>query len=131
MTRHGNGVIPGIESSIATSPTPRLTPAFNASLRLSSAAVRSRCSSSANAADHADSLGPLGTDASYPVSRIASTSCSGEVAAGSKATVALWRSRLTVASSTPGVRARARWTRAWQAAQVMPVMGILMLVLII
>src|SRR4051812_14456142 len=56
---------------------------------------------------------------------MASIRWSGEVAAGSKSTVALFIIRLTVASATPGCRCRARWTRAWQAAQVIPETGML------
>src|SRR5438445_667956 len=61
---------------------------------------------------------------------MASTSRSGETAAGSYATVASFIIRFTVASVTPGSFWRVRCTRAWQAAQVMPVTGIRIVVVI-
>jgi hypothetical protein len=45
------------------------------------------------------------------------------VASGSKSTVADPVIRFTLAELTPGVRSRVRWTLALQAAQVMPVTG--------
>ena len=57
-------MIIGCMTSIAPMPMTRLTPAFQASFRSSAAAVRSRSSSSANAADQVDSPASAGTLAS-------------------------------------------------------------------
>src|SRR3954465_2471768 len=57
---------------------------------------------------------------------MASTSASGDAAFGSKVTVALFIMRLTLASATPGCFSSIRWTRAWQAAHVMPLTGMRM-----
>ena len=107
-----------IESPIATAAAVSATITLRVSACTSWTWARSASSCSSNA--------PFvfaGSSAPYPESRIASTNCSAEIAPGSNDTVALFSIRFTVASATPGVRASVRCTRAWQAAQVMPVTG--------
>src|SRR5512147_2372710 len=54
---------------------------------------------------------------------MAATSASSEETAGSNSTVAELVIRFTLADATPGARSSVRWMRALQAAQVIPVTG--------
>ena len=110
--------MPIMESPIATTASASATVTFRVSARTSSRCAFSDSSCSSNAPRDV-----AGSSAPYPVSLIASTSCSADTAFGSNETVALLSIRFTVASATPAVRASVRWTRAWHAAQVIPVTG--------
>src|SRR5882724_824678 len=95
------------------------TPSFHCSVFVSRTRSRSWVSNASSG-----SRACAGRSAPYPVWRITSTRRSGRMAPGSNATVASPVIRLTEAELTPGVRSSERCTRPLQAAQVMPVTGI-------